>query len=189
MASKKNPNSLVVSKIAGRYRELPLWATKLDFEVRPSLDFDNLAWKLWKPTLLLMHKVVRKEKITIKWVRIHSHFNLKRELTHAMGFYDPEEKGIFLCHFDSETMLHELGHAKSSGYHGDPWAKATAKLYLKYLKGRTQTLGNGEPWSISIGTQGLSEVLWRKTAKIRVPEGDMASSQTLSVKDFCCLIN
>ena len=33
-------------------------------------------------------------------------------------------------------MLHELGHAKSSGYHGDPWAKATWKLYKKYLTGR-----------------------------------------------------
>jgi hypothetical protein len=35
-------------------------------------------------------------------------------------------------------MLHEVGHALSSGYHGDPWAKQAARLYLKYLKGKEQ---------------------------------------------------
>ncbi len=43
---------------------------------------------------------------------------------------------MFLCHFDKETLLHEVGHALSSGYHGDPWAKQTARLYQKYLKGK-----------------------------------------------------
>ncbi|MEY4713771.1 MAG: hypothetical protein RIQ37_101, partial [Actinomycetota bacterium] len=37
---------------------------------------------------------------------------------------------------DKETLLHELGHALSTGYHGDPWAKATSRLYLKYLHGK-----------------------------------------------------
>lgn len=136
--TKISNSALITLKIAGRYRSIPIWASKLPFEVRPSAEFDRRAWKLWKPTLTLMAKVVKHERIKIDWVRIHSHFNLRRELSHAMGWYDPEERSVFLCHFDAETMLHELGHAASSGYHGDPWARATAKLYLKYLKGREQ---------------------------------------------------
>ena len=127
-------NRLITLKIAGRFRRIPIWATKLQFEVRPNDRFDDRAWKLWKPTLLLMNKVVRLEKIKINWVRIHSHFNLRGELPHAMGWMDPESRGVFLCHFDKETMLHELGHARSVGYHGDPWAKNTWRLYDKYLK-------------------------------------------------------
>ena len=134
--TKSTSNRYITLKVGGRYRELPIWATRLRFEVRPSADFDRRAWKLWKPTLLLMDRVCRLEKINVAWVRIHSHFNLRRELPHAMGWWDPIEKSAFLCHFDKETMLHELGHAKSSGYHGDPWAKATWKLYKKYLTGR-----------------------------------------------------
>ena len=136
----KRLNKLVELKIAGRYRKVPLWATKLEFEVRPSQDFDARAWKLWKPTLLLMNRAIKREKIKVNWVRIHSHFNLRRELSHPMGWFNPEDKSMFLCHFDNETMLHELGHAKSSGFHGDPWAKATAKLYLRYLGGKEQKL-------------------------------------------------
>ena len=127
-------NRLITLKIAGRFRRIPIWATKLQFEVRPNDRFDDRAWKLWKPTLLLMNKVVRLEKIKINWVRVHSHFNLRGELPHAMGWMDPESRGVFLCHFDKETMLHELGHARSAGYHGDPWAKNTWRLYDKYLK-------------------------------------------------------
>ena len=132
----QSSNKYVTLKVGGRYRELPIWATKLRFEVRPSSDFDRRAWKLWKPTLLLMDRVCRNEKINVRWVRIHSHFNLRRELPHAMGWWDPIEKSAFLCHFDKETMLHELGHAKSSGYHGDPWARATWKLYRRYLSSK-----------------------------------------------------
>jgi hypothetical protein len=131
-----NSNKLVELKIAGRYRLIPIWATTFDFEVRPSPSFDKRAWKLWKPILFLMAKVAREEKITIKWVRIHSHFNLQGDIPHAMGWWDHEQKAMFLCHFDKETLLHELGHALSSGYHGDPWAKATARLYQKHLRGK-----------------------------------------------------
>lgn len=132
----KNSNKYVTLKVGGRFRELPIWATRLSFEVRPSAEFDRRAWKLWKPTLLLMDRVCRKEKIKVAWVRIHSHFHLRKELPHAMGWFDPIEKSAFLCHFDKETMLHELGHAKTYGYHGDSWARATWKLYQKYLTGR-----------------------------------------------------
>jgi hypothetical protein len=131
-------NKLVELKIAGRYRMIPVWATKFEFEVRPSPKFDNRAWKLWKPILKLLAKVIREEKIKIKWVRIHSHFNLRGDIPHAMGWWDHEDKSMFLCHFDKETLLHELGHALSSGYHGDPWAKQTSRLFLKYLKGKEQ---------------------------------------------------
>lgn len=54
-------------------------------------------------------------------------------------WWDHEQRAMFLCHFDKETLLHEVGHALSSGYHGDPWAKATARLYQKYLKGNELT--------------------------------------------------
>jgi hypothetical protein len=129
---------LVEMKIAGRYRRLPRWATKFQFEVRPSPTFDNRAWVLWKPILKLLSKVAKEEKIKIKWVRIHSHFNLKGDIPHAMGWWDHEDKSMFLCHFDKETLLHELGHALSSGYHGDPWAEQTARLFQKYLPKREQ---------------------------------------------------
>lgn len=131
-----NENRLVELKIAGRYRLLPVWATKLRFEVRPGQKFDSRAWKLWKPVLLLLNEIALKEKLKINWVRIHSHFGLKGDIPHAMGWWDHEQKAMFLCHFDKETMLHEVGHALSSGYHGDPWAKQAARLYQKYLKGK-----------------------------------------------------
>jgi hypothetical protein len=86
-----------------------------------------------------MSEAAKKEKLKINWVRVHSHFGLKGEIPHAMGWWDHEQKAMFLCHFDNETMLHEIGHALSSGYHGDPWAKQTARLYKKYLKGREQS--------------------------------------------------
>jgi hypothetical protein len=38
-----NPNELIELKIAGRYRMIPVWATKLSFEVRPGLKFDPRA--------------------------------------------------------------------------------------------------------------------------------------------------
>jgi hypothetical protein len=50
-------NKLLELKIAGRYRMIPVWATKFEFEVRPSPKFDNRAWKLWKPILKLLAKV------------------------------------------------------------------------------------------------------------------------------------
>ena len=132
-------DKLIELKIAGRYRLVPVWTTKLKFEVRPSPSFDKRAWKLWKPILLLLDEVCKREKLRVDWVRIHSHFNLKGDIPHAMGWWDHEQRAMFLCHFDKETLLHEVGHALSSGYHGDPWAKATARLYQKYLKGKELT--------------------------------------------------
>jgi len=131
-----SPNQLVELKIAGRYRKIPVWATELDFEVRPGQKFDERAWTYWKPVLLLLNEVAKKEKLKINWVRVHSHFGHKGDVPHAMGWWDHEIKAMFLCHFDKETMLHEVGHALSSGYHGDPWAKQAARLYMKYLKGK-----------------------------------------------------
>lgn len=136
--SATSENKLIELKIAGRYREIPVWASKLSFEVRPGLKFDSRAWRLWKPVLLLLNEIAKKEKLKINWVRVHSHFGLKGDVPHAMGWWDHEQKAMFLCHFDKETMLHEVGHARTSGYHGDPWAKQTAKLYRKYLKGKEQ---------------------------------------------------
>lgn len=131
-----NPNQLLELKIAGRYRKIPRWAAKLNFEVRPGQKFDERAWKYWKPTLLLLNRVAQEERIRINWVRVHSHFGLKGDVPHAMGWWDPEQKAMFLCHFDKETMLHEVAHALSTGYHGDPWAKQAARVYKKYLRGK-----------------------------------------------------
>ena len=80
-----NPNQLVELKVAGRYRMLPVWATKLSFEVRPGLKFDSRAWKLWKPCLLLLEEIVKKEKLKVSWVRIHSHFGLKGDIPQCQG--------------------------------------------------------------------------------------------------------
>ena len=158
-------NKTVNLKIAGRFRQVPLWATNLSFEVRPNDRFDNRAWKLWKPTLLLMNQVVKKERIQIKWVRVHSHFNLRGELPHAMGWMDPESKGLFLCHFDKETMLHELGHAKSIGYHGDQWAKNTWKLYDRYLAGQELNTARKNLCQYLSGRRQFKKVLAKKPPK------------------------
>ncbi|NDC19213.1 MAG: hypothetical protein EBZ87_02975, partial [Microbacteriaceae bacterium] len=64
-----NRNKLVELKIAGRYRMIPVWATELSFEVRPGQKFDARAWKYWKPVLLLLNEVAKKEKLKINWVR------------------------------------------------------------------------------------------------------------------------
>ena len=158
-------NRLITLKIAGRFRRIPIWATKLQFEVRPNDRFDNRAWKLWKPTLLLMNKVVRLEKIKINWVRVHSHFNLRGELPHAMGWMDPESRGVFLCHFDKETMLHELGHARSVGYHGDPWAKNTWRLYDKYLKDKELRYARNNLCQYLSGRRQYKKVLGKQPPK------------------------
>jgi len=68
-------------------------------------------------------------------------------------------------------MLHELGHAKSSGYHGDPWAKATAKLYLKYLKGRTQTLAMENLGQYLSGRRVYRKFYGEKPPKFEYPKG------------------
>ena len=60
-----NPNQLLELKIAGRYRMIPVWASKLPFEVRPGLKFDSRAWKLWKPVLTLLNEIAKKEKLKI----------------------------------------------------------------------------------------------------------------------------
>jgi hypothetical protein len=63
LSMPSNPNQLIELKIAGRYRMIPVWATKLSFEVRPGLRFDERAWKLWKPSLLLLNEISKAEKI------------------------------------------------------------------------------------------------------------------------------
>ena len=129
-------NRLLTLKIAGRFREVPIWATKLPFEIRPNPNFNSRAWKYWKPSLNLMAEIVRSQKIKINARLIHSHFNQRKISTHDSGWWDPDTRNMFLCTFDKETMLHELAHAKSEGFHGDPWARTTAKLFSKYLSGR-----------------------------------------------------
>ena len=48
-----NPNQLIELKIAGRYRMIPVWATKLSFVVRPGQKIDARPWMLWMTPILL----------------------------------------------------------------------------------------------------------------------------------------
>ena len=43
LSMPSNPNQLLELKIAGRCRMIPVWASKLPFEVRPGLKFDPRA--------------------------------------------------------------------------------------------------------------------------------------------------
>ena len=126
-------NSYVTIKVGGRFRELPTWAIALSFELRPTPGFDRAAWVLWKPTLESLDRVNREKKLKLQWVRIHSHLGVKKSPTHAMGWADKEEKTMFLCHFDKETMLHEAAHILTIGSHSDKWAKTLFNLYEEYL--------------------------------------------------------
>jgi len=83
-----------------------------------------------------------------------------------MGWMSDVEKGVFLCHFDKETMLHEMAHAKSPGFHGDPWAKNTWKLYDKYLKGNELTLARNNLCQYLSGKASVQEEPRQDPAKI-----------------------
>lgn len=125
--------SFVTLKVGGRFRELPAWATKLSFELRPTPGFERAAWILWKPTLTLLDLVNKEKKLKLSWVRIHSHLGAKKSPSHAMGWADDESRTMFLCHFDKETMLHEAAHLITIGSHTDRWAKTLFDLYDLYL--------------------------------------------------------
>lgn len=124
---------LVTRKIGGRFRELPLWATKFSFEVRPVPGFQAEAWALWKPTLVLLDKVLREKKYKLNWVRIHSHLGVTRSPRHSMAWVDKDTDTMLLCHFDKDTMLHELAHLPKDDAHSDTWARRLWALQDEYL--------------------------------------------------------
>lgn len=124
---------MITKKIGGRYREVPLWSTRLSFEVRPVPGFQAEAWPLWKPTLLLLDKVLREKKWKLNWVRIHSHLGAKRSPRHSQAWVDKDTDTMLLCHFDKDTMLHELAHLPKDDAHSDAWAKRLWELQDSYL--------------------------------------------------------
>lgn len=124
---------MITKKIGGRYREVPLWTTRLSFEVRPVPGFQAEAWALWKPTLLLLDKVLREKKWKLNWVRIHSHLGVKRSPRHSQAWVDKDTDTMLLCHFDKDTMLHELAHLPKDDAHSDAWAKRLWELQETYL--------------------------------------------------------
>ncbi|AIC47791.1 hypothetical protein Rhola_00009910 [Rhodoluna lacicola] len=126
-------SKLITAKIGGRWREVPLWATRLSFEVRPVPGFQNEAWPLWKPTLLLLDQVLDDRKWKLNWVRIHSHLGVSRSPRHSMAWVDKDTDTMMLCHFDKDTMLHEIAHLPKDDAHSDAWAKRLWELQETYL--------------------------------------------------------
>lgn len=113
--------------------QTPSWVAKLSFEVRPDAGFQPEAWPLWKPTLQLADKIVRAKKWKLNWVRIHSHIGAKRSPLHSQAWVDKDTDTMLLCHYDKETMLHELAHLPKDDGHSDVWARRLWKLQEDYL--------------------------------------------------------
>lgn len=124
---------LVTRKIGGRFRQVPLWATRLSFEVRPVPGFQPEAWEIWKPTLVLLERVLIEQKWKLNWVRIHSHLGAKKSPRHSMAWVDKDTDTMLLCHFDKDTMLHEIAHLPKDDAHSDAWALRLWKLQDRYL--------------------------------------------------------
>ena len=101
--------------------------------MRPVPGFQAEAWALWKPTLLLLDKVLREKKWKLNWVRIHSHLGAKRSPRHSQAWVDKDTDTMLLCHFDKDTMLHELAHLPKDDAHSDAWAKRLWELQETYL--------------------------------------------------------
>jgi hypothetical protein len=135
---------LITAKIGGRWREVPLWATQLSFEVRPVPGFQKEAWDIWKPTLLLLEKVLSDKNWKLEWVRIHSHLGVTRSPRHSMAWVDKDTNTMLLCHFDKETMLHEIAHLPKDDAHSDAWAKRLWDLQETYLNKKEAAAGQLE---------------------------------------------
>jgi len=113
--------------------ETPNWVTKLSFEVQTEKNFQQEAWALWRPTLQLLNKVLLEKKWKLNWVRIHSHLGAKRSPAHSQAWVDKDTDTMMLCHFDKETMLHEIAHLPKDDGHSDAWAKRLWSLQDDYL--------------------------------------------------------
>ena len=113
--------------------ETPNWVTKLSFEVQTEKNFQQEAWALWRPTLQLLNKVLLEKKWKLNWVRIHSHLGAKRSPAHSQAWVDKDTDTMMLCHFDKETMLHEIAHLPKDDGHSDTWARRLWSLQDDYL--------------------------------------------------------
>ncbi|MFM6971837.1 MAG: hypothetical protein ACKOWH_04545 [Rhodoluna sp.] len=114
----------------------PAWAKKFSFEVRPVEPFQDSAWQLWKPTLQLLDRIVTDKRWKLHWVKIHSHVGAKRSPRHSQAWVDKDTDTMMLCHFDRETMLHEVAHLPKDDGHSDVWARRLWKLQQDYLPKR-----------------------------------------------------
>ena len=77
--------------------------------------------------------MLRDKKWNLNWVRIHSHLGAKRSPRHSMAWVDKDTDTMMLCHFDKDTMLHEIAHLPKDDAHSDAWAKRLWDLQETYL--------------------------------------------------------
>lgn len=112
---------------------VPSWVSKLSFDVNTDKNFQEEAWVLWRPTLQLLDKVIKAKRWKLNWVRIHSHLGVKRSPRHSQAWVDKDTDTMMLCHFDKETMLHEIAHLPKDDGHSDAWAKRLWDLQDKFL--------------------------------------------------------
>lgn len=113
--------------------QVPSWVSKLSFDVKTDKNFQEEAWVLWRPTLQLLDKVIKAKRWKLNWVRIHSHLGVKRSPRHSQAWVDKDTDTMMLCHFDKETMLHEIAHLPKDDGHSDAWAKRLWDLQDKFL--------------------------------------------------------
>ena len=156
---------LVTVTVARRRVEVPIWVTKLSFEVRPVPGFQPDAWPLWKPTLQLMDRVLREKKWKLVWVRVHSHLGVKTSPNHSQAWVDKDTDTMMLCHFDKETMLHEVAHLPKDDAHSDVWARRLWKLQSEYLTPREAKRAHLELTRYRAGVR-----LWAKTYGSKPPK-------------------
>ena len=50
-----------------------------------------------------------------------------------MAWVDKDTDTMMLCHFDKDTMLHEIAHLPKDDAHSDAWAKRLWELQETYL--------------------------------------------------------
>lgn len=122
----------------------PSWVAKLGFEVKTDKDFQFEAWDLWKPTLQLLSRVITDKKWKLNWVKIHSHLGAKRSPRHSQAWVDKDTDTMMLCHFDKDTMLHEVSHLPKDDAHSDAWALRLWRLQENYLSKKDLALAQQE---------------------------------------------
>ena len=133
--------------------------------MRPVPGFQAEAWPLWKPTLLLLDKVLKDKKWKLNWVRIHSHIGAKRSPRHSQAWVDKDTDTMLLCHFDKETMLHEIAHLPKDDAHSDAWAKRLWQLQETYLSKKDAQLAHLEITRYLSGRRLYTKMLGVKPPK------------------------
>lgn len=61
-----------------------------------------------------------------------------------MAWVDKDTDTMLLCHFDKDTMLHEIAHLPKDDAHSDAWAKRLWDLQETYLSKKDATAAHLE---------------------------------------------